>query len=96
MFSTNLNPADLTDEAFQRRVRFRIPVDDPTVDQFAEVFRAVCKSKNVPFDFESFELAGRYLVEAVQSAVPDGAAARPRESVDRDCEVPGPTAGDGS
>jgi hypothetical protein len=55
MFSTNLNPADLTDEAFQRRVRFRIPVDDPTVDQFAEVFRAVCKSKNVPFDFESFQ-----------------------------------------
>lgn len=54
MFSTNLNPADLTDEAFQRRVRFRIPVDDPTIDQFAEVFRAVCKSRNVPFDFESF------------------------------------------
>ena len=55
MFSTNLNPADLTDEAFQRRVRFRIPVDDPTVDQFCEVFGAVCKGKNVPFDFESFQ-----------------------------------------
>jgi hypothetical protein len=54
MFSTNLNPADLTDEAFQRRVRFRIPVDDPTVDQFCEVFQAVCKSKGVPFNFESF------------------------------------------
>ena len=54
MFSTNLNPADLTDEAFQRRVRFRIPVEDPDVDQFAEVFRAVCTSKSVPFDFESF------------------------------------------
>jgi hypothetical protein len=54
MFSTNLNPADLTDEAFQRRVRFRIPVSDPTIDQFAEVFQAVCKSKSVPFDFESF------------------------------------------
>ena len=54
IFSTNLNPADLTDEAFQRRVRFRIPVDDPTMDQFAEVFQAVCKAKKVPFDFESF------------------------------------------
>jgi hypothetical protein len=54
MFSTNLNPADLTDEAFQRRVRFRIPVEDPTVDQFAEVFQAVCRAKRVPFDFESF------------------------------------------
>jgi hypothetical protein len=54
IFSTNLNPADLTDEAFQRRVRFRIPVDDPTLDQFAEVFQMVCKAKQVPFDFESF------------------------------------------
>jgi hypothetical protein len=54
MFSTNLNPADLTDEAFQRRVRFRIPVEDPTVDQFAEVFQAICKARSVPFDFESF------------------------------------------
>ena len=54
IFSTNLNPADLTDEAFQRRVRFRIPVDDPTMDQFAEVFQAVCKAKRVPFDFETF------------------------------------------
>ncbi|MGE3912881.1 MAG: ATP-binding protein [Chloroflexota bacterium] len=55
IFSTNLNPADLTDEAFQRRVRFRIPVDDPTMDQFAEVFQAVCKAKRVPFDFEAFD-----------------------------------------
>jgi hypothetical protein len=55
MFSTNLNPADLTDEAFQRRVRFRIPVEDPDVDQFAEVFRAVCKARGVPFVFESFQ-----------------------------------------
>ena len=55
MFSTNLNPEDLTDEAFQRRVRFKIPVEDPTRDQFSEVFRAVCKAKQVPFDFESFD-----------------------------------------
>jgi hypothetical protein len=55
MFSTNLNPADLTDEAFQRRVRFRIPVEDPTVDQFAEVFQAVCRAKKVPFSFENFD-----------------------------------------
>jgi hypothetical protein len=54
IFSTNLNPADLTDEAFQRRVRFRIPVDDPDVNQFAEVFKAVCKSRGVPFDWDAF------------------------------------------
>jgi hypothetical protein len=55
IFSTNLNPADLTDEAFQRRVRFRIPVEDPDLGQFAEVFQAVCKAKRVPFDLAAFE-----------------------------------------
>ncbi|MFN8633658.1 MAG: ATP-binding protein [Chloroflexota bacterium] len=54
MFSTNLNPADLTDEAFQRRVRFRIPVNDPDVGQFEEVFRAVCAARRVPFDMDVF------------------------------------------
>ena len=48
IFSTNLNPADLTDEAFQRRVRFRIPVEDPDLGQFAEVFQAVCKAQARP------------------------------------------------
>jgi hypothetical protein len=55
MFSTNLNPADLTDEAFQRRVRFRIPVDDPDLGQFSEVFQVVCSARRVPFDADVFD-----------------------------------------
>jgi hypothetical protein len=55
IFSTNLNPADLTDEAFQRRVRFRIPVEDPTREQFAEVFEAVCNAKRIPFEMLAFD-----------------------------------------
>ncbi len=59
IFSTNLNPADLTDEAFQRRVRFRIGVEDPTEEQFGQVFQAVCRAKHVPFD----PLAFRWLID---------------------------------
>lgn len=55
IFSTNLNPANLTDEAFQRRVRFRIPVEDPDLGQFCEVFEAVCAARGVPFDPAAFE-----------------------------------------
>ncbi|MBA2446576.1 MAG: ATP-binding protein [Chloroflexi bacterium] len=55
IFSTNLNPADLADEAFQRRVRFRVAVDDPTEAQFAQVFKVVCAAKRVPFDPAGFE-----------------------------------------
>jgi hypothetical protein len=50
ILSTNLNPADLADEAFQRRVRFRVAVDDATEAQFMELFKRVCGERNVPFD----------------------------------------------
>ncbi|MFN8522096.1 MAG: ATP-binding protein [Chloroflexota bacterium] len=59
LLSTNLNPADLADEAFQRRIRFRVKVEDPDTYQFETVFRAVCRSKSVPFD----ELVFDWLIE---------------------------------
>jgi predicted ATPase with chaperone activity len=50
VFSTNLEPRDLVDEAFLRRIRHKIPVVDPTFDQFREIMRRECARRNVPFD----------------------------------------------
>jgi len=50
VFSTNLNPEDLTDEAFRRRIKFKVNVEDPNLAQFTEVMQLVCKARNVPFD----------------------------------------------
>ncbi len=50
VFSTNLEPRDLVDEAFLRRIRHKIPVIDPTFDQFREIMRRECARRNVPFD----------------------------------------------
>ncbi|NLF12342.1 MAG: ATP-binding protein [Anaerolineaceae bacterium] len=50
VFSTNLEPRDLVDEAFLRRIRHKIPVGDPTFDQFREIMRRECARRNVPFD----------------------------------------------
>jgi hypothetical protein len=55
LLSTNLNPADLADEAFQRRVRFRVAVNDATEGQFAELFKQVCAERQVTFDPAAFE-----------------------------------------
>ncbi|NLE44629.1 MAG: ATP-binding protein [Chloroflexi bacterium] len=50
VFSTNLEPRDLVDEAFLRRIRHKIEIKDPTWDEYREIFRRVCRNRNVPYD----------------------------------------------
>ncbi|GAB4570519.1 MAG: AAA family ATPase [Anaerolineae bacterium] len=50
VFSTNLEPRDLVDEAFLRRIRHKIEVGDPTYEQFREIFKLVCNQRKVPYD----------------------------------------------
>ena len=48
VFSTNLPPRQLGDEAFFRRVRHKIEMPDPTRENFALIFKRVCESKEIP------------------------------------------------
>jgi SpoVK/Ycf46/Vps4 family AAA+-type ATPase len=50
VFSTNLPPRDLVDEAFLRRIRHKIEVTSPSFESYRDIFKAVCKRRNVPFD----------------------------------------------
>ena len=50
VFSTNLEPRDLVDEAFLRRIRHKIDIIDPNFDEFREIFRRECKLRQIPFD----------------------------------------------
>ncbi len=50
IFSTNLQPTDLVDEAFLRRIPNKIHLGNPSVQQFAEIFRSQCEEFGVPFD----------------------------------------------
>jgi predicted ATPase with chaperone activity len=54
VFSTNLDPTDLVDQAFLRRIRHKIQVGDPTTEQFHQVFRAECEKRDVPYTKEGF------------------------------------------
>jgi predicted ATPase with chaperone activity len=42
VLSTNLEPRDLVDEAFLRRIPYKIEVHDPTDDEFRELFKRLC------------------------------------------------------
>ncbi|MCX7623837.1 MAG: ATP-binding protein [Thermomicrobium sp.] len=50
IFSTNLQPTELVDEAFLRRIPNKIHLGNPTVQQFAEIFRAQCEELGIPFE----------------------------------------------
>ncbi len=43
VFATNLDPAELADEAFLRRIQSKIEVGNATPEQFHEIFRRVCR-----------------------------------------------------
>ena len=53
LFSTSLDPAQLVDEAFLRRIRYKVPVLDPTPDQYRRIFRRECERWNIPYSDEA-------------------------------------------
>lgn len=55
IFSTNLEPKTLVDEAFLRRIRYKIKIDHPTEDEYEQIFRRVCESNDVPFRKDIFD-----------------------------------------
>ena len=50
IFSTNLNPHGLADEAFLRRIRHKIFIGYVTPDQYVSIFRKVCRDFAIEFD----------------------------------------------
>jgi len=59
VFSTNLEPRDLVDEAFLRRIPYKIEAIDPTEEEFRELFRLFCPK----LDLEHDEAAVTYLID---------------------------------
>ncbi len=50
VLSTNLDPADLVDEAFLRRIQNKLAMPDPTLEQFRHIFMGECQRQGVPYD----------------------------------------------
>lgn len=49
-FATNLNPDDLVDDAFLRRVRYKLEVQRPSPELFRHLFEMTCRSQDIPFE----------------------------------------------
>jgi predicted ATPase with chaperone activity len=61
VFSTNLALSDLMDEAYLRRISYKIPVNNPTPEEFLEIASRVCGGLPIEFDEDGL----RYLTERV-------------------------------
>jgi predicted ATPase with chaperone activity len=59
VFSTNLTLRDLMDEAYLRRIAYKIAIPDPSRDQLAEITRRYCTSKQLAWT----EDAVQYLMD---------------------------------
>ena len=59
VFSTNLDPNELVDEAFLRRIKYKIEVGNPDEKSYREIFRRVCEAAGIPY----VEQAVTYLIE---------------------------------
>src|SRR5205814_4023271 len=50
VFATNLNPESLADEAFLRRIPYKIYAKNPTHDEFGRILELNCKRRGIGYD----------------------------------------------
>src|SRR3990172_2392235 len=50
VFSTNLPPKDLVDEAFLRRLRHKIEIGDPSYEEYREIFKRISADKKIEYN----------------------------------------------
>lgn len=73
IFSTNLNPDDLVDEAFLRRIRYKLKIGNPTPEIFLEIFKKTCAHYKLPYilsDIENFFFYNQNKIPKVRSVLP--------------------------
>lgn len=68
IFSTNLKPQELVDEAFFRRIRYKVHFENPTLEEYKEIFKNYCRNKNIVYnpiivDYMQTEFYQKYSVE---------------------------------
>lgn len=54
VFSTNLDPEELVDDAFLRRIQMKVGVFGPDEKMFYRIFIEMCNNLGIPFDKQTF------------------------------------------
>ncbi len=81
VFATNMDPADLVDAAFLRRMQTKIRVDAATDDQFCSIFRRVAQERGLRVD----DAVIRDLAQAIRAIGQELRGCQPRDLVNQVC-----------
>ncbi|HEX9892507.1 MAG TPA: hypothetical protein VGA78_01230 [Gemmatimonadales bacterium] len=79
VIATNIDPKQLVEEAFLRRIHYKIRVESPSVEQYERIFRSYCEGKGIPYRPEAVQQVYRNFYHA-HSIAPRGC--HPRDVVD--------------
>jgi predicted ATPase with chaperone activity len=79
VFATNLRPTDLVDEAFLRRVHYKVAAESPTITDFKEIFRRCCVNREVDYDESLVDTLVREIYEPRNIAI---RGSHPRDLID--------------
>ena len=50
VFATNIRPAELVDEAFLRRIHYKVLAESPTREDFTKIFENYCRERSLAYD----------------------------------------------
>jgi predicted ATPase with chaperone activity len=80
VFATNIKPQDLVDEAFLRRIHYKIFAESPTRAEFLQIFQDVCRDKKIDYRSDVVEklLAEYYRPRQIQLR-----GCQPRDLIDQ-------------
>lgn len=79
IFSTNLNPSDLVDDAFLRRIPYKVEVKNPTESEFRALFQFQCERQAIPYD----DTVVSYLIDTHYRGKRDFRCCQPRDLLDQ-------------
>src|SRR5437667_5231195 len=63
VFATNKTPSSLVDEAFLRRIQYKIEIRPPSPPEFAEILRRVCEERNIVFYPQAADWIAQYCAQ---------------------------------
>jgi len=83
VFATNLNPKDLVDEAFLRRMGYRLAFSTPTTETYEQILRRYVSKKELHYRPEFLDL----LMTRYQREQREMKACEPRDLVERSLDI---------
>lgn len=81
VFATNMDPSDLVDQAFLRRMQTKIRVEAATDDQFCSIFERVARQRGLSAD----ETVARELVQVIRGIGQELRGCQPRDLINQVC-----------